>query len=259
MPAFTKSDAIHLLSEDKTSCTIPDTFTSIAESAFDNEDNEDNTFDLLQTVVIPDTITSVGDYAFQSCRALVTINLPNTITSLGHQLFFACSSLISIDLPNSITSILDSTFYNCSSITSITVPPSVSQCEGFAFYNCHALKSIIIPDAALNNNNYGILYNGEYWDPFTGCTELIAIAQSLNMSVKECLLHQNERIRMVNLRVAVLFSLKTINNARILAGSEGRAFNWGNPIGIERGNLNGVLAEDRIPPFDMWREIVMFL
>ena len=101
------------------------------------------------------------------------------------------------------------------------------------------------------------LFNaGTYSDPFRGCTELIALAQALNMSVKEYLLHKNR----VNRRVAVLFSLKTINNARILAKSEGREFIWGNPIGPEnRRRLNGVLAEDRIPPFEIWREIVMFL
>ena len=97
---------------------------------------------------------------------------------------------------------------------------------------------------------------------------------------------------MVNLRYTVLNSLKTINNARILARSEGREFIWGNPNGISNPyrrreleevlaastitnkkwkkrtrrkirdekykGLNGVLAEERIPPFEMWREIVMF-
>jgi len=214
-----------------------------------------NDFDLLHTVILPETITSAGRYAFYSCRNLVTINLPNTITSLGIGSFYDCSSLLSINQPNKITSIPPDCFYQCSSITSITVPPSVSEMGKIAFYKCRSLKSITIPDAALNNSNYGII-NGKFWDPFEGCTVLIAIARSLNMSVKEYLLHQNR----VNRRVAVLFSLKTINNARILANSEGRGFIWGNPIGPENSRrLNGVLAERRIPPFEMWREVVMFL
>ena len=174
MPAFTENDARRLLSEDGTSCTIPDTFTSIGYAAFYNGGTKD--FSSLHTVV-SGTITSVGAGAFRHCR----------------------------------------------------------------------LKSITIPDAAINNNNYGISsYSGNYYDPFYGCTELTATAQLLNMSVKEYLLHQNS----VNRRVAVLFSIKTINNARILATSEGRAFIWGDPDGPEdRRRLNGVLA--RIPPFDM--------
>ena len=124
------------------------------------------------------------------------------------------------------------------------------------FYGCSSITSITISDAALNNNNYGIDSDGDYYDPFGGCTELIATAQILKMTVKEYLLHQNR----VNRRVALLFSLKTINNARILAKSEGRTFIWGYPVGPEDGTrLNGVLAEDRIPPFEMWREIAMFL
>ena len=75
------------------------------------------------------------------------------------------------------------------------------------------------------------------------------------MSVKEYLLHQNR----VNRRVAVLFSLKTINNARILAKSEGRQFIWVNNWDGNRRRLNGDLAEDSIPPFEMWREIAGFL
>ena len=105
-------------------------------------------------------------------------------------------------------------------------------------------------------SNYGRYSSGGFADKFEGCTELIATARALNMSVKEYLLHQNR----VNRRLAVLFSLKTINNARILAKREGREFIWGNPIGVEnRRTLNGVLAEEMIPPFEMWREVVMFL
>ena len=132
---------------------------------------------------------------------------------------------------------------------------------GAAFRGCRSLKSITIPDEALNHEYYGIDHRGVYMDPFYGCTQLIAIAKTYKMSVKEYLLHKNERTRMVNLRVTVLTSLKKINNERILARSEGREFIRGDPIGIENrsGNLNGVLAEDRIPPFEIWREIVMFL
>ena len=245
MPVFTNADARRLLSEDGTSCTIPDTFTSIADRAFNNWYTTD--FDLLRTVIIPNTITSIGYAAFA----------------------------------------------RCSSISSITIPASVIQISAYAFGDCTSLKSITISDAALNNTNYG-MHDGNYYNPFYGCTLLIAKARSLNMNVREYLLHRNERIRMVNLRYTVLNSLKTINNARILARSEGGEFIWVNPIWISNRRrwleevlaattnkgtitnkkwkkrtrrkirdekykgLNGVLAEERIPPFEMWREIVMF-
>ena len=248
MPNFTRSDALRLLSEDKTSCPIPGAYTSIAGSALDNF--RVNDFDLLHTVILPDTITSVGVYAFYFCRNLVTINLPNTITSLGVGIFDDCSSLLSIDLPNASISIPNEMFWGCSSLSSITVPPSVSTIGGGAFEDCRSLKSITIPDAVLNKN-----YGSGYYDPFKGYTVLIAKAQALNKTVREYLLHRNEMTRR---RVTVLASLKTINDARILSRNEGRAFIWGNPVGIEGGDLNGVLAEERIPPAEMWREILEF-
>ena len=188
MPAFTRSDARNLLSDDGTSCTIPDTFTSIADRAFCNWNTTDfENFDLLHTVIIPSTITTIGNSAF------------------AHR----------------------------SSISSITIPPSVIQISAYAFGNCSSLKSITISDATLNNNNYGMNRWGSFNDPFYGCTLLIAKAQSLNMTVKQYLLHRNE---MVRLRVTVLTSLKAIQNARDLsAETDGREFVWGDGIAIEGG------------------------
>ena len=184
MTVFTKADALRLISADRTSCTIPDTFTSIAVNAFQLEHITD--FPLLYTVIIPNTITSIGNYAF--------VNL---------------------------------------TISSITIPPSVIQISAYAFGNCSSLKSVTISDATLNNNNYGMNRWGSFNDPFYGCTLLIAKAQSLNMTVKQYLLHRNERIR---LRVTVLSSLKAIQNARDLsAETDGREFVWGDGIAIEGG------------------------
>ena len=165
----------------------------------------------------------------------------------------------SCTIPDTFTSIADEAFFIVNNtfnlLHTVVIPNTITSMGGYAFLSCRSLKYIAVPDAALNNNNYG-MHNGIYRDPFYRCTELIASAQLFNMSVKEYLIHQNR----ISRRVAVLYSLKTINNARILAKSEGREFVWGNPIGPEnRRRLNGVLAESRIPPFEMWREVVMFL
>ena len=122
------------------------------------------------------------------------------------------------------------------------------------------------------------MWSGKYYDPFYGCTELIAMAQPLNMTVKEYLLHQNRVTR----RIAVLICLKRINDKRIKDSEEAKrrklddgdsssssrsggdvVFGSGDSISGNSSNarveLNGVLAEEKIPPFEMWREMVMFL
>jgi len=240
MTVFTKADARRLLSEDGTSCTIPDTFTSVGDKAFYN-----NEFNSLQTVIIPDSITSVGDrafrycdaltniklpksilsfgeYAFASCRALVSITLPKKLTSCGDNCFNGCSSLISVEIPSSLTTIPWRMFSGCSSLTSITIPSSVNKVVGCAFVGCSSLKSITIPDAVINNPKFGLnQITGDYCDPFYRCNELIALAQPFNMTVVEYLRHllalKEERICF---RVVLLTCLEVYQKMEEAASAE---------------------------------------
>ena len=209
MTVFTKTDALFYLSEDGSSCTIPDTFTSVGDSAFNNVGDE---FESLKTVVIPDSITSIGDCSFCYCKfetihlpnsilsigngafystALVSIILPNKLTSCGRHCFSCCSSLASsIEIPNSLTSLPYGMFYDCRNLTSLTIPPSVNEIGGYCFQNCSSLKSIIIPDAAIDDTTtYGLDTDNdddnEFYDPFEDSTLLEATARSFDMSVTE--------------------------------------------------------------------------
>ena len=242
-------------------------------------------FKRLKTVIIPKSITYIGKGSFLQCSALKNINLPDSITYIGKNSFQQCSALQNINLPDSLASIELLTFAFCSSLSSITVPDSVTQIKGAAFAHCPSLKSITISDAALNNPNYG-MHDSLYRDPFVHCTELIAIAQTLNMNVKQYLLHLN-RIR---LRVWVLICLKRINDKRIsdnVESNKRRKLGDGSSSsssssscsdvmlrrsarlsGIsssvssqqpQRLSLNGVLAEEKITAFELWMEIAMFL
>jgi len=74
------------------------------------------------------------------------------------------------------------------------------------------------------------------------------------MSIKEYLLRQNR----INRRVAVLTSLKTIQNARELsAETDGSVFVWVNGNEIEGGELDGALAYKMLID-DVWRHILEF-
>ena len=80
----------------------------------------------LTNITIPNSVTSIGESAFSGCSALVSITIPNSVTSIRSSAFSNCSSLTSITISNSITSIGDSTFYGCDSLTIITIPNGVT-------------------------------------------------------------------------------------------------------------------------------------
>ena len=272
---FTRAVARRLIDENQISFTIPDTFTYIEHRPWGS--GVFSPFKSLENVIIPKSITSLGAHSFHFCSALATINLPNSITSIGSHAFRGATALESIHLPDSITSIERCTFFHCTALSTITVPDSITHIGASAFLGLSSLKSITIPDAALNNPNYG-MYKGTYYDPFFGCTELITIAQTFNMTDKEYLPHLNkvkeDRIR---LRVWVLICLKRINDKRISDREEGKrrklndagsssssSGGGGGEVGGElvyvwEQGFNGVLAEDKITAFEMWREMLMFL
>jgi hypothetical protein len=75
-----------------TSVTIPNSVTSIGESAFDGSG--------LTSVNIPNSVTSIGEIAFAMCTGLTSVTIPNSVTSIGVNAFGGCTSLISITMPD---------------------------------------------------------------------------------------------------------------------------------------------------------------
>ena len=124
----------------QTSYSIPNSVTSIGDSAFEGCSN-------LTSLTIPDSVTSIGDRTFSLCSNLTSLTIPNSVTSIGNYSFADCSSLPSLTIPNSVTSIGDSAFWNCSSLTSLTIPNSVTSIGDSAFEGCYNLTSLTIPDS----------------------------------------------------------------------------------------------------------------
>ena len=92
--------------------TIPNSVTSIGESAFGNCTE-------LTSVTIGNSVTSIGKWAFNDCTGLTSVIIPNSVTSIGERVFESCTSLISIDIPNSVTSIGQQAFEDCTGLTDI--------------------------------------------------------------------------------------------------------------------------------------------
>ena len=143
-----------------TAYTIPDSVTSIGDSAFSYCSS-------LTSIEIPDSVISIGDHAFFFCSSLTSIEIPSSVISIGNVAFCDCSSLTSITIPDGVTSIGDSVFSGCSSLTSIEIPNSVASIGADVFYGCSSLTSIMFGD------NSQLTSIGDR--AFSGCSSLTSI------------------------------------------------------------------------------------
>ena len=135
-----------------TSFTIPESVTSIGESAF-------YYCTKLTSVTIPDGVTSIGDYAFVDCSSLTSVTFGDisALTSIGECAFYECTSLTSVTIGSSVTSIGSFAFCFCTSLTSITsmntTPPTI---DGSTFSDYSATLYAASTDYATAN----------YWKDF---------------------------------------------------------------------------------------------
>ena len=139
----------------RTEYKIPDSVTSIGDSAFYNTG--------LTSITIPDSVTSIGDSAFYHCTRLTSVTIPDSVTSIGDRAFSGCYRLTSVTIPNSVTSIGDSAFCN-TELTSITIPDSVTSIGDYAFYYCTRLTSVTIPDSVTSIGEWAFHDTGIYND-----------------------------------------------------------------------------------------------
>ena len=140
------------------SVTIPDSVTSIGDSAF-------SCCSSLQSVTIPDSVTSIGGRAFGECSSLQSVTIPDSVTSIGDRAFSWCTSLQSVTIPDSVTSIDESAFSWCTSLQSVIIPDSVTSIGDRAFWGCTSLQSVIIPDSVTSIGNKA----------FSDCTSLQSV------------------------------------------------------------------------------------
>ena len=70
-------------------------------------------------ITLPDTVTSIGNSAFEGCTGLASVTIPKSVTSIGYSAFSGCPDLQQIVIPRGVTSIANFAFGNCISLSEV--------------------------------------------------------------------------------------------------------------------------------------------
>ena len=143
---------------------VPDTVTTIANSAFDSSPN-------LTKVTIGKNVKTIGASAFGECKSLKTVIFEDSDTvqkTICDYAFYKCPVLTTVDFGNAVKSIGNYAFYSCQSLNKLDFSKnSVKTIGDYAFTVCKSLESIELPDS-LESIGYGAFsantngYRGSY-------------------------------------------------------------------------------------------------
>jgi hypothetical protein len=149
-----------------TNVMIPDSVTSIGNTAFSNCSNLTSVAILgnvtndysssygpfynctnLESLVLGEKMTKIGRCMFSGCSGLTNVAIPDSVTNIGYRAFYDCSGLATVTIGNGVTNIGNNAFYNCSNLTSVTILGNVTNDYSSSygpFYNCTNLESLVL-------------------------------------------------------------------------------------------------------------------
>lgn len=115
---------------------------AIAGYAFDNDSNND--WDSVISVVIGEGIDEIGERAFRCCNQIETVQLPSSLRTIGESAFVVCKKLRTVNLPEGLEAIGKEAFGQCYLLTGITLPESLRELGNSAFWYT-SIQEIVVP------------------------------------------------------------------------------------------------------------------
>lgn len=163
---------------------IPNSVTSIGESAFENE-VDGNWHGIISELSIGSGITSIPDRCFARsvCNAPV-ITIPNHITSIGASAFTDCTATTAINISDSVSTIGECAFSGCTGLTELHIGSGITSIAGNAFYKQYTnaphtnivVEALTPPSIVFSNNERDVWKNStmyvhcsvfdDYWDAY---------------------------------------------------------------------------------------------
>ena len=142
------ADNLYLNGELVTELVIPDGVTTIPSYGLSCTS--------LTSITIPDSVTSIGNSAFNGCWSLTDVYISDIAKWCGisfensrsnplcyaDNLYLNGALVTELVIPDGVTTI-PSYGLSCTSLTSITIPDSITNIGDYAFYGCYKLVEII--------------------------------------------------------------------------------------------------------------------
>ncbi len=140
--------------------------TAIADRAFARYTDMQygvEVYNSFNSVTLPDTLTSIGNSAFFGVKDLKSLTIPGSVKTIGKSAFEECYDLEEVVISAGVEEIGNDAFSQCYELKSVTI--GAAKIGDSAFWDCLKLNSLTLLD--------GVESVGSYAFAATGITELV--------------------------------------------------------------------------------------